>query len=126
MEYDGLEKTEERLMDKLRAFLSGNMSEPEESKFWTSITKVNDTEFSGTWHSHARSILAFQRLRALLHDMDFSDEALAEELEAKITPQLPDDQLATPEDEDQPVELGEQGLGVLNAFSGEIDDKRSY
>ena len=58
--------------------------------------------------------------------MDFSDEALEEELQAKITPQLPDDKLATPEDEDKPVELGEMGLGVLNAFSGEIDDKRSF
>ncbi len=126
VEYDGLERTEERLLDKLRTFLRGDMTEPEESKFWNSITKVNDTEYSGTWHSHARSILAFQRLRAILHDMDFSDEALEEELTAKITPQLPDDQLATPEDEDKPVELSEMGLGVLNAFSGEIDDKRSY
>ncbi|MDH3504493.1 MAG: hypothetical protein OEZ41_09645 [Nitrospirota bacterium] len=123
VEYDGLEKTEEALLDKLRAFVSGNMSEPEESKFWTSITKVNDTEFSGTWKSHARSILAFQRLHALLNDMDFSDEGLEEELRAKIYPQLPDDQLAT-ESEEKPVVLGEMGLGVLSAFSGEQDDKR--
>ena len=124
VEYDGLEKTEEILMGKLQAFVSGNMSEPEESKFWTSITKVNDTEFSGSWASHARSILAFQRLHALLNDMDLSDEALEEELRARITPKLPDDQLATPEDEEKPVELGEVGLGVLNAFVGEQDDKR--
>lgn len=124
VEYDGLEKTEEGLLDKLRAFVSGNMSEPEESKFWTSITKVNDTEFSGTWKSHARSILAFQRLHALLNDMDFSDEGLEEELRVKIYPKLPDDQLATPESEEKPVELGEMGLGVLNAFAGEQDDKR--
>lgn len=124
VEYDGLEKTEEGLLDKLRAFVSGNMSEPEESKFWTSITKVNDTEFSGTWKSHARSILAFQRLYALLNDMDFSDEGLEEELRVKIYPKLPDDQLATPESEEKPVELGEMGLGVLNAFAGELDDKR--
>lgn len=124
VEYDGLEKTEEGLLDKLRAFVSGNMSEPEESKFWTSITKVNDTEFSGTWKSHARSILAFQRLHALLNDMDFSDEGLEEELRVKIYPKLPDDQLATPESEEKPVELGEMGLGVLNAFAGELDDKR--
>ena len=123
VEYDGLEKTEETLLDKLRAFVSGNMSEPEESKFWTSITKVNDTEFSGTWKSHARSILAFQRLHALLNDMDFSDEGLEEELRVKIYPQLPDDQLAT-EAEEKPVVLGEMGLGVLSAFSGEQDDKR--
>jgi len=124
VEYDGLEKTEEILMEKLQAFVSGNMSEPEESKFWTSITKVNDTEFSGSWASHARSILAFQRLHALLNDMDLSDEALEEELRARITPKLPDDQLSTPEDEEKPVELGEVGFGVLNAFVGEQDDKR--
>jgi hypothetical protein len=125
VEYDGLEKTEEGLLDKLRAFVTGAMSEPEESKFWTSITKVNDTEFSGTWKSHARSILAFQRLHALLNDMDFSDEELEEELRVKIYPKLPDDQLATPESEEKPVELGEMGLGVLNAFVGEPDDKRT-
>lgn len=124
VEYDGLEKTEEILMDKLRAFINGSMSEPEESKFWTSITRVNDTEFSGTWHSNARSILAFQRLHALLNDMDCSDEALEEELRAKIYPKLPEDQLATPESEEKPVELGEMGLGVLSAFAGEQDDKR--
>jgi hypothetical protein len=123
IEYDGLEKTEEILMGKLQAFVSGTMSEPEESKFWTSITRVNDTEFSGTWASHARSILAFQRLHALINEMDLSDEALEEELLTKITPKLPDDQLAT-EEEEKPVELGEVGLGVLNAFIGEQDDKR--
>ena len=124
VEYDGLEKTEEALLDKLRAFVDGSMSEPEESKFWTSITKVNDTEFSGTWKSHARSILAFQRLHALLNDMDFSDEGLEESLRIKIYPQLPDDQLATPESEDKPIELSERGIGVLNYFVGEPDDKR--
>ena len=123
VEYDGLEKTEETLMGKLEAFVSGMMSETEESKFWTSITKVNDTEFSGSWASHARSILAFQRLHALMNDMDFSDEALEDEIKAKITPKLPDDQIAT-EEEEKPVELGEQGLGVLNSFIGEQDDKR--
>lgn len=124
VEYDGLEKTEETLMEKLKTFLMGAMTESEESKFWTSITKVNDTEFSGAWRSHARSILAFQRLQALLNDMDLSDEALEEELLAKITPKLPDDQLATPETEEKLAELGEEGLGVLNAFVGEQDDKR--
>ena len=123
IEYDGLEKTEERLMEKLEAFVSGSMSEPEESKFWTSITKVNDTEFSGSWASHARSILAFQRLRALLNDMDLSDEALEDDLSARILPKQADDQVAT-EEEEKPVELGEMGLGVLNSFIGEQDDKR--
>ncbi len=123
VEYDGLGKTEEALLDQLRAFVDGSMSEPEESKFWTSITKVHDTEFSGTWLSQARSIFAFQRLNALLNDMDFSDEGLEEGLRVKIYPQLPEDQLA-PESEDKPIELSEKGLGVLNYFVGEQDDKR--
>jgi hypothetical protein len=123
VEYDGLEKTEEILMGKLEAFVSGMMSEPEESKFWTSITKMNDTEFSGSWASHARSILAFQRLHALLNDMDLSDEALEDELSAKIIPKQADDQIAT-EEEEKPVELGEMGFGVINSFIGEQDDKR--
>ncbi|MBA3964173.1 MAG: hypothetical protein H0X47_00040 [Nitrospirales bacterium] len=123
VEYDGLGKTEEALLDQLRAFVDGSMSEPEESKFWTSITKVHDTEFSGTWLSQARSIFAFQRLNALLNDMDFSDEGLEEGLRVKIYPQLPDDQLA-PESDDKPIELSEKGVGVLNYFAGEQDDKR--
>ncbi len=123
VEYDGLEKTEEILLSKLQAFVNGDMSEPEESKFWTSITKVNDTEFSGSWASHARSILAFQRLHALFNDMDLSDEALEDEISAKIIPKLPDDQIATEED-DKPIELSEKGLGVIDAFIGEQDDKR--
>ncbi len=123
IEYDGLETTEEILMEKLQAFINGDMSEPEESKFWTSITKVNDTEFSGSWASHARSILAFQRLQALINDMDLSDEALEDELSAKIIPKQADDKIAA-EEEEKPVELSEKGLGVLNAFMGEQDDKR--
>lgn len=126
VEYDGLERTEDKLMEKLTLFISGSMTEQEESKFWTSISKVNDSEYSGSWMSHARSILAFQRLQALIHDRDNSDEALEEEILAKVTPKAPDDQLATPEGEEKPVELGEVGLGVLNAFAGEIDDKRSF
>ncbi len=123
VDYDGLEKTEELLMGKLEAFVSGIMTEPEESKFWTSITKINDTEFSGSWASHARSILAFQRLHALMNDMDLSEEALEDEISAKIMPKLADDQIAT-EEEEKPVELGEEGFGVINSFIGEQDNKR--
>lgn len=126
VEYDGLERTEDKLMEKLSFFIAGAMTEQEESKFWTSISKVNDSEFSGSWRSHSRSILAFQRLQALLHDLDMSDEALEEEILARVTPKALDDQLATPDGEEKPVELGEVGLGVLNAFAGEVDDKRSF
>jgi hypothetical protein len=126
VQYDGLERTEENLMEKLRLYLQGEMTEQEESKFWTNITKVNDSEHSGSWQSHSRSIFAFQRLRALLNDMDQSDEVLTEDIMARITPEMPEDRLATPDEEEKPVELSEMGLGVLSAFAGEIDDKRTY
>ena len=42
-----------------------------------------------------------------------------------ITPQPKGEALPAPEQEEQAPELGEQALGVLNAFMGEIDDKRS-
>ncbi len=126
VQYDGLERTEENLMEKLRLYLKGEMTEQEESKFWTTITKVNDSEHSGSWQSNSRSIFAFQRLQALLNDMDQSDETLTEDIMARITPEMPEDRLATPDEEEKPVELGEMGLGVLSAFAGEIDDKRTY
>ena len=55
--------------------------------------------------------------------MDLSDEALEDEISFKIIPKLPDDQIAT-EEEDKPIELSEKGLGVIDAFIGEQDDKR--
>ena len=42
-----------------------------------------------------------------------------------ITPQPKGEALPAPEQQEEEVELGEQALGVLNAFMGEIDEKRS-
>lgn len=123
--YGGLEKTEEALMEKLRDFASCTMPEEKEASFWMLITKINDTEHSGPWISHARSIFALQRLTAIQAEIDDSPETLEEELLARVTPKPKTDELPAPEsDIEQPTELSVEALGVLNALIGEQDDKR--
>lgn len=123
--YDGLERTEENLMLKLRAFAEGTMAEEEESKFWTTITKVQDSEHSGMWASHSRSIFALQRLAAIHNELDSSEQAIEEEIVARIDPQRLEERTSRRAIE-HPQELSEEALGVLRSFVGEIDDKRTY
>lgn len=122
--YDGLERTEETLMSKLQALAKGVMAEEEESKFWTTITKIHDSEHSGMWGSHARSIFALQRLAAIQNELDDSDEGIEEEILNRINPKQLEESVAGPS-QDQPQELSEEALGVLRSFMGEIDDKRT-
>jgi len=121
--YDGLERTEDALMEKLRAFASDAMSEEEEAKFWTTIIRIHDTEHSGMWKSQSRAIFALQRLSAILKEFDLSDPAIEEDLLTKIVPPTAQEKLSVPE-EDIPVELNEEALGILQKMSGEQDDKR--
>lgn len=121
--YDGLERTEDALMEKLRAFATDAMSEEEEAKFWNKIIKLHDTEHSGMWKSQSRAIFALQRLSAILKEMDLSDPAIEEDLLTKITPPTAQEKLQVPEDE-QPLELNEEALGILQKLVGEQDDKR--
>ncbi|MFB3115317.1 MAG: hypothetical protein ACE1ZW_04990, partial [Nitrospirales bacterium] len=86
---------------------------------------VHDSEHSGAWDNHTRAIFALQRLSAIQSDIDPSPEDLEDDLMKIITPQPKGEALPAPEQEEQAPELGDQALGVLNAFMGEIDDKRS-
>ena len=121
--YDGLERTEDALMEKLRAFASDAMSEEEEAKFWTNIIRIHDTEHSGMWKSQSRAIFALQRLSAILKEFDLSDPAIEEDLLTKIVPPAAQEKLSVPE-EDLPIELNEEAVGILQKMSGEQDDKR--
>lgn len=124
--YDGLERTEEALMEKLRAFATDGMSEDQEAKFWTTITKIHDSEHSGMWRSHSRAIFALQRLSAILKDLDQSEEALEETLLEKTTPaSVHAGKVDRPETKEPESQLSEEALGILQAFAGEIDDKRT-
>lgn len=122
--YGGLEHSEEQLMEKLKEFAFGTLSEEAESKFWADITRPIDTEHSGAWGSHARSIFALQRLLAIQAELDTTSEEIEKMLIGLATPKSLADALPTPEGEEQPIELSEQGVGVLHALIGEQDGKR--
>jgi len=110
--YDGLERTEDGLMEKLRAFASDKMSEEEDAKFWTIITRIHDTEHSGMWRSQNRPIFALQRLSTILKEFDQSDPSIEEDLLTKISPPTAQEKLSVPEEE-QPTELNEEALDIL-------------
>jgi len=113
------------LIEKLTTFADGSMPEGVESGFWQLITRVHDSEHSGPWHSHARAIFALQRLFAIQSDSEPTLDELEEELLRATRPKSKDDALPAHQADEQPAELSEQALGVLNALAGEIDDKRT-
>ena len=121
----GIERTEEALLEKLTTFADGTMPEAAESGFWQLITRVHDSEHSGPWHSHARAIFALQRLFAIQADSEPTLDELEADLLRATRPKSKDDALPAQQADEQPAELSEQALGVLNALAGEIDDKRT-
>jgi hypothetical protein len=82
--YDGLERTETQLLDKLSLLAWGALNEDVEAKFWLSLVQGGS---SNAVHSEiTRSLFGLQRLAAILNDFDASPEALAEALLARSTP----------------------------------------
>lgn len=82
--YDGLERTETQLLDKLSLLAWGALNEDVEAKFWLSLVQGGS---SNAVHSEiTRSLFGLQRLAAILNDFDASPEALAEALVARSTP----------------------------------------
>jgi hypothetical protein len=82
--YDGLERTETQLLDKLSLLAGGALNEDVEAKFWLSLVQGGS---SNAVHSETtRSLFGLQRLAAILNDFDASPEALDEALLARSTP----------------------------------------
>lgn len=82
--YDGLERTETQLLEKLSTLAWGALNEDVESKFWLSLVQGGS---SNAVHSEiTRSLFGLQRLAAVLNDFDSSPEALDEALLARSTP----------------------------------------
>ena len=99
--YDGLERTETQLLEKLSSLGWGTLNEDVESKFWLSLVQGGS---SNAVHSEiTRSLFGLQRLTAILNDFDSSPETLDEALLARSTPrpheapaELPDKASAEP------------------------------
>ena len=82
--YDGLERTETQLLEKLSAMAWGTLNEDVESKFWLALVQGAS---SNAVHSEiTRSLFGLQRLAAVVNDFDASPEALDEALLARSTP----------------------------------------
>jgi hypothetical protein len=117
--YDGLEKTESALIDKLTALVWGNLAEESEVKFWTSLVFGAS---SNAMHSEiTRNLFGLQRLTTILNDMDTSPEAVDEELlkRAAPTPKVQEDQLALPEEKPADQASTEMKEHVLRSMFGE-------
>lgn len=116
--YDGLEKTESALIDKLTLMAWGSLAEESEVKFWTSLVFGAS---SNAMHSEiTRNLFGLQRLTAILNDMDTSIEALNEELLKRTAPRqkLEAGALEGPT-EPAVKELSEMQAQILNSMRGE-------
>lgn len=113
--YDGLERTETNLLEKLTTLAWGGLSEEIETKFWLSLVQGAS---SNAVHSEiTRSLFGLQRLAAVLNDLDTSTASLDEVMLARATPKAHEDQLL----EKQPAEpvSNEMKEHVLKSMFGE-------
>jgi hypothetical protein len=116
--YDGLERTESALIDKLTAMVWGTLPEEVEVKFWTSLVFGAS---SNAMHSEiTRNLFGLQRLLTIIHDMDCSPEAIDADLlkRTAATPKIEADALEPPA-EPPPKELSEMQAQILNSMRGE-------
>jgi hypothetical protein len=116
--YDGLEKTESALIDKLTDMVWGNLAEEIEVKFWTSLVFGAS---SNAMHSEVtRNLFGLQRLITILNDMDRSPEAVDEDLLKRTAPIPKLEVGAIDAPAEPPVkELSEMQAQILNSMRGE-------
>jgi hypothetical protein len=122
--YDGLEKTEAALIDKLTALVWGNLPEEIEVKFLTSL--VLGATSNAMLSEITRTLFGLQRLTTILNDMDLSPEAIDEDL-LKRTAATPKPEMGALADsaEAPPKELTEMQAQILSSFRGEDAGGRS-
>ncbi len=117
--YDGLERTEDALVEKLRAFVWGTLGEDLEAKFWLSL--VHGASSNAVHSENTRSLFGLQRLMATLSEIDLSPDALEQELLIRTAPAAKET-LALADETGQPTaeEVGQMQQHVLNSMLGEL------
>ena len=114
--YDGLERTETQLLEKLSSLAGGTLVEDVEAKFWLSLVQGAS---SNAVHSEiTRSLFGLQRFAAILNDFDASPEALDEAMLARNTPKPHEAQAELPGKSAEPVS-NEMKEHVLKSMFGE-------
>ena len=115
--YDGLERTESALLDKLTSMVWGSLTEEVESKFWLSL--VHGGTSNALLSEWGRSLFGLQRLAAILAEVDTSLASLEEALLTRIAPRAKTESGALLEEKPAEPVLGEMGEHVLRSMLGE-------
>lgn len=104
--YDGLDRTETSLMEKLTAFAMKTMPEDVESRAWQSISQ---------------SLFALQRLSALQSERETNPDALEQALLDRAAPPPKETPAATPQPEppEQAAQLDDWKEHILRSMRGE-------
>jgi hypothetical protein len=116
--YDGLEKTESALIEKLTAMTWGSLQEEIEVKFWTSLVFGAS---SNAMHSEiTRNLFGLHRLITILNDMDRSPEGVDADL-LKRTMAIPKIEVGALDAPAEPPvkEMNEMQAQILNSMRGE-------
>ncbi|MGE0274266.1 MAG: hypothetical protein AB7G68_06935 [Nitrospiraceae bacterium] len=116
--YDGLEKTEEKLLEKLHAFASGTLPEEVEGKFWLSL--VHGASSNAVLSEPTRTVFGLQRLAAILGETDLEGDTFEQDLLARTAP-TPKEEAALLEASPSPSKekLSEIQEHILRSFAGE-------
>ncbi|BCA53137.1 hypothetical protein W02_02770 [Nitrospira sp. KM1] len=115
--YDGLERTESNLNEKLTALAAGTMAEDAETKFWLSIVQGASTN---AVHSEiTRNLFGLQRFDAILNDTDATPETLDEVLMARVTPKSKEEPAQLTEANPADSEANQMREHVLKSMFGE-------
>ena len=115
--YDGMEGSEDTLLQKLRAFTVGGLPEDAESRLWMNM--VQDVRHGAEHGARPFSLFALQRLSAILSETDSSDDVLEREVLGRIEASRAVEASEQPEDKKpEEVQLGDMAEHVLRSLRG--------
>jgi hypothetical protein len=116
--YDGLERTESALLEKLTAYAVVGIPEQSEAAFWNSL--VLGATSKAVHSEPTRTLFGLQRLAAIQQDLDRSPEALEQELLKRTAPPSQEPAVSPPTQAERSTgELTEMQKQILHNFIGE-------
>lgn len=121
--YDGLERTESALLEKLAAYALIRIPEATETKFWNSL--VYGASSNAVHSETTRTLFGLQRLVSIQREVDASDEALDEELLKRTTPISKESESVASQTDAGQSELTELQHHILRSFTGEDSGSRA-
>ncbi|BFU91754.1 MAG: hypothetical protein NTAFB01_29410 [Nitrospira sp.] len=115
--YDGLERTEPALLEKLTAYALIRIPEIVETKFWNSL--VYGASSNAVHSETTRTLFGLQRLVSVQKDVDAGDEALDEELLRRTAPISKESESVAHQNAPGQSELTELQQHILRSFIGD-------